>query len=79
VSRKYDPDRDGPLRAKLFAARGVRADDRLAAARQGRNAIGKPTVWTGVVKSFNMPDDDANDSDVAMLEIEQSTDALVGA
>jgi hypothetical protein len=43
------------------------------------NAIGAPTVWTGVVKSFNMPDSDSNSNDIAMLEIEMSTDAVVGA
>jgi hypothetical protein len=81
VSRRYDPDRDGPLRAQLYRARERSAAMTVTSQPldKERNPRGKPTVWTGVVKSFNMPDDDANDSGVAMLEIEQSTDALVGA
>jgi hypothetical protein len=80
ITRRYDPDRDGPLRSKLFAARGVRpmtvSEQRLDA---DDNAVGAPTVWTGVVKSFQMPDSDRNSNDMAMLTIEMSTDAPVAA
>lgn len=80
VTRRYVPERDGPLRGQLFAARGRRrmvvTEQRLDA---DDNAIGSPTVWTGVIKSFQMPDSDRNSNDMAMLTIEQSTDATVAA
>lgn len=81
TSRRFKPDRDGPLRNALFAARGASARMTVVDQPLGPdgNAWGSPTVWTGVLKSFNMPDSDANSNDVAMFELEQSTDALVAA
>jgi hypothetical protein len=80
ITREFRPDRDLPLRNRLLAARGRRhmvvTDQPLDA---DYNAIGSPTVWTGIVKSVNMPDSDSMSNDPAMVEIEMSTDAVVGA
>jgi hypothetical protein len=79
ISRRFVPERDGPLLPIVRAARGKRkfniTDQPLDA---DNNAIGAPTVYTGIVKSCNPPDSDSMSNDTAMFEIEQSTDAQVG-
>lgn len=79
VSRTNIPDRDGPLRPKLRAARGkarfVITDEQLD--RHG-NATGVREVFTGILKAVDPGDSDSMSNDPKLLTLEQSTDAEVG-
>lgn len=80
LTRQFVRERDAALRAGLLAARGkarVKISDQLL--DPDGNGFAAPTVWTGILKSFDMPDADANSNDAAMLELEVSTDAPVTA
>jgi hypothetical protein len=79
ISRKFVPERDGPLVRALRPLRGRRqmsiTDQPLD---RDDNAVGQPDVYTGVFKAVNPSDADANSSDVAMFELELSTDSDIG-
>jgi hypothetical protein len=79
TTRTNVPERDGPLRPVLRAARGKA---RMVVTEQpldrNNNAIGAPDVWTGILKAVDPGDSDSMSSDPKLLTLEQSTDAQVG-
>jgi hypothetical protein len=80
ISRLYDIDRDGPLRAKLLAACGR---GRLVVRQQALDingaAAGSPTVFSGLLSDVQMPDADSTSTNPAMVELTMTPDGPVTA
>lgn len=79
ISRKFLPERDGPIIRRIRPLRGRR---RMSITVQpldrDDNTIGDPDVYTGIFKACNPSDADANSSDVSMFELELSTNSPIG-
>lgn len=74
VGRRFKKGRDETLVTWLRPRRNKRSQATQIPLDENKNPYGDPIVYVGVLKAVNPPDADSNSSDVAMLELEISTD-----
>lgn len=80
VTRVWVPERDRPILAALFAARGqARMHVGDASLDRAKNPIGAPVTWTGLLGEVTYPDADAESSDPSVFTLVQRTEPEISA
>lgn len=80
VSRAFDLDRDGPLMATLYAARGKGAMKfKKQPLDDDGNAYGDAIVRTGILATVAEPSTDSTSTSVGMLVLTITADGTVSA
>lgn len=71
TGRRFRPDRDAAIEARLHAKCGrAKAVVKKQPLDPDRNPYGQPRVYTGTLIRVAGPESDSNSADVAMLELE---------